>query len=97
MPRFWNAALLCAALVVPIAIAPVALFADDHETNRKYHDKKHNDDHEWNNHEDQAYRMWGKENHRKYKDFSRLKDNDRQAYWGWRHDHSDSLLKIEIR
>lgn len=97
MPRFWNAALLCAALVVPIAIAPTALLADDHHSGRKYHDNQHNDDHEWNNHEDQAYRMWGKENHRKYKDFSRLKDNDRQAYWGWRHDHSDSLLKIEIR
>jgi hypothetical protein len=97
MPRFWNAALLCAALTVPIAIAPTALFADDHSTARKYHDKKNNDDHEWNNHEDQAYRMYAKENHRKYKDFSRLKDNDQQAYWGWRHDHSDSLLKIEIK
>jgi hypothetical protein len=96
MPRFWNAALLCAALTVPIAIAPTALFADDHESSRKYHDKKHNDDHEWNNHEDQAYRMWGNENHRKYKDFSRLRANDQQAYWGWRHEHSDALLKIEI-
>jgi len=97
MPRFWNAALLCAALVVPIALAPTALRAEDRKEDRKYHDKKHNDDHEWNNHEDQAYRMWGKENHRKYKEFSRLKDNDREAYWGWRHDHSDALLKIEIR
>jgi hypothetical protein len=97
MPRFWNAALLCAALTVPIALAPTALFADDHSTARRYHDKQHNDDHEWNNHEDQAYRMYGKENHRKYREFSRLKDNDQQAYWGWRHDHSDALLKIEIR
>ncbi len=38
-----------------------------------------------------------KENHRKYRDFSRLRDNDRQAYWGWRHEHSDALLKIDIR
>jgi uncharacterized protein YxeA len=97
MPRFWNAALLCAALVVPIAIAPVALFADDHESSRKYHDKKHNDDHEWNNHEDQAYRMYGTEHHRKYVEFSKLHDNDQQAYWKWRHNHSDALLKIEIR
>ncbi len=97
MSRFWNAALLCAALTVPIAMAPTALLADDHGSNRKYHDKKHNDDHEWNDHEDQAYRMWGKENHHKYKEFSRLNKNDQQAYWGWRHDHSDSLLKIEIR
>jgi hypothetical protein len=96
MSRFLNAALLCAALTVPIAIAPTALFADDHSAARKYHDKQHNDDHEWNKNEDQAYRLYAKENHRKYRDFSRLGDNDQQAYWGWRHEHSDALLKINI-
>ena len=96
MPRFWNAALLSAALIASTAIAPIALRADDHNTARTYHDKKHNDDHEWNNHEDQAYRVWAKENHRKNREFSKLKDNDQQAYWGWRHEHSDALLKIDI-
>lgn len=97
MTRFWNAALLCAALVVPIAIAPTALLAADHNSTRRYHDNERNDDHEWNNHEDQAYRRWGKENHRKYIQFSKLHDNDRQAYWGWRHEHSDAQLNIVIR
>lgn len=97
MPRFWNAALLCAALTVPIAISSVPLFAADPAASRKYHDNQHNDDHEWNSHEDKAYRMYAKENHRKYRQFSSLKDNDQQAYWGWRHDHSDALLKIDIR
>jgi hypothetical protein len=96
MTRFWNTALLSAALMVPIAMAPTALRADDQKTARTYHDKKNNDDHEWNSHEDQAYRAWGKENHRRYKDFSKIKENDRQNYWGWRHEHSDSLLKIDI-
>ena len=100
MPRFWNAALLCAALAVPIAMAPTTLRADDQKTDqrnaRKYHDKGHNDDHEWNNHEDQAYRAYLKENHRKYRDFAKLKDEDQQSYWGWRHEHSDALLKIDI-
>jgi hypothetical protein len=41
--------------------------------------------------------MWVKENHRKNTNFAKLKENDRQTYWGWRHDHSDALLKIEIR
>lgn len=95
MPRFWKAALLGAALIMPITLAPVTLRADDHA--RTYHDKAHNDDHEWNSHEDQAYRMYAKENHRKYRDFSRVKENDRQNYWNWRHDHSDSVLKIDIR
>ncbi len=26
-----------------------------------------------------------------------LNENDQQAYWGWRHEHSDTLLKIDIR
>ena len=95
MPRFWNAVLLGAALITPIAIVPTVLRAEDQKAVR-YHDKRHNDDHEWNDHEDQAYRVWTKENHRKQREFSKLKDNDRQAYWGWRHEHSDSLLKIDI-
>ena len=101
MPRFLNAALLCAALAVPIAMAPATLRADDDQkahqkAARSYHDKNHNDDHEWNNHEDQAYRVYAKQNHRKYRDFSKLKDNDQQSYWDWRHEHSDTVLKIDI-
>ena len=93
MPRFLHAALLSAALMVPVAIAPTTLSAQV----RTYHDKEHNDDHEWNKHEDKAYRMYAKENHRKYRDFSKLHENDQQAYWGWRHEHSDAVLKIDVR
>ena len=96
MPRFLNPILLSAALVIPLAIAPAALRAADHKA-PTYHDKGHNDDHQWNNHENQAYRMYAKQNHRKYRDFSRLNENDQQAFWGWRHDHSDAQLKITIR
>ncbi len=95
MPRFLNAALLGAALIIPVAMAPTALRAQDKA--RTYHDKQHNDDHEWNSHEDRAYKMYAKQNHVKYRNFSTLNENDQQAYWGWRHDHSDALLKINIR
>ena len=94
MRRFLNAALLSAALVIPIALAPTVLLADDHD--RVYHDKDHNDDHHWDNHEDRAYRMYVKENHRKYRRFDRVPENDQQAYWGWRHEQSDAVLKINI-
>jgi len=97
MPRFYSLALLGATLIAPLAMTPTTLRAEDNKTARTYHDKKHNDDHEWNNHEDKAYSMYAKENHRKNRDFSKLKDNDQQAYWGWRHEHSDALLKIDIR
>jgi len=96
MSGFWNSALLAAALLAPIAIAPAVFAADDHRP-ATYHDKQHNDDHEWNSHEDQAYVKWTRETHRKNTPFAKLKVNDQQSYWGWRHEHSDAVLKIEIR
>jgi|ERR1700722_1459403 hypothetical protein len=96
MPGFLSAALLGAVLLTPTVIAPTVLRAQDHPV-RTYHDKKNNDDHEWNGQEDKAYGAWVKETHRKNTDFARLKVNDQQAYWGWRHEHSDTLLKIDIR
>lgn len=95
MSRFWNTALLSAALMAPIALTPTALRAQENKA-RSYHDKKHNDDHEWNGQEDKAYAVYVKDNHRKSTDFAKLKDSDQQAYWGWRHQHSDVLLKIDI-
>lgn len=97
MPRFWNTAMLGAALVIPVSLAPMIARAEDHNKARSYHDKEHNDDHQWNGQEDKAYRLYAKQNHRKYNKFETLNENDQQAYWGWRHEHSDSLLKIEIR
>jgi len=96
MSRFWNTALLSAALMVPIAMAPRVMRAEE-QAARTYHDKQHNDDHQWNGNEDQAYRAYVKDTHRKYRDFDKIKENDRQQYWGWRHDHSDALLKIEVK
>ncbi len=98
MSNLWNAALLSAALIIPVTVAPVALRAEDHKVEgRTYHDKEHNDDHQWNDHEDRAYRIYVKQNHRKYAPFVQINENDQQAYWGWRHEHSDALLKINIR
>ena len=99
MSNFWKTALLSAALVVPVAVTPTALRADDrdHDRERVYHDRDHNDDHHWDAHEGRAYRIWVKENHRRYRDFDRLRDEDRSAYWAWRHEHSDAVLKIDIR
>ena len=97
MSHFRNIALLSAALMVPIAMAPAALRAQDQRAARSYHDKQHNDDHAWNGQEDKAYRIYAKQNHRKSGAFSKLKEDDQQNYWNWRHEHSDALLKIEIK
>jgi hypothetical protein len=94
MSRFWNVALLSAALMAPIAMNPTALRA---QATRTYHDKQHNDDHAWNGQEDKAYHIYAKQNHRKNTEFAKLKEDDQQNYWNWRHEHSDALLKIEIK
>ena len=96
--RSLKTVVLSAALLAPLAVTMPQLHADDRDRNRKtYHDKAHNDDHEWNDHEDKAYRIWAKETHRRYKDFGKLKDEEREQYWAWRHNHSDVELKIDIR
>ena len=93
MTGFFKTALLATALMTPLMLTTPSLRAAD----QKYHDNARNDDHEWNSHEDKAYRIWVKENHRKYVGFDKLKDEDRQSYWGWRHNHDDALLKITIK
>ena len=99
LTRFCRAGILSLTLIGPLAFAPSALPADDdhRQETRRYRDARHNDEHEWNNREDQAYRMWVQERHRKYQDFDRLPERDWDNYWNWRHEHSDAQLKIQIR
>jgi hypothetical protein len=103
LTRFCGVGLMGATLMIPVALSPMALRAQDERRDnerreqRRYHDAKHNDDHEWNEHENQTYRMWAQERHRKYDDFPKLKERDRDAYWDWRHNHSDAVLKLDIR
>ena len=94
MPRFLNAALLRAALVVSSAIAPSMLRAETASVT--YHDKAHNDDHEWNGQEQKAYGAYQKQYHHKDNDFSKQSPKNQQAYWNLRHQHSDADLKIEV-
>ena len=101
LTRYYSIGLLSATLLAPVAILPGTAFAqDDHrkeaENARRYQDAKHHDEHAWNDHEDRAYHMWVEERHRKYNDFDRLNARDQQAYWDWRHNHSDAQLKITI-
>jgi hypothetical protein len=85
--------LLGVALVGFTPTTPL-LRADDHK--KTWHDNERNEDHEWNDREDRAYRMYVKEHHRKYKDFGKLKEDERQEYWRWRHEHNDTVLKLDI-
>jgi hypothetical protein len=88
MQRFLTSALF-GVILISGTMTPTALRADD----RKYHDSEHNDEHAWNSHEEKAYKSWAKENHRKYVNFSKLRQEDQRAYWNWRHNHPDADMK----
>ncbi|HMF77189.1 MAG TPA: hypothetical protein VK604_16140 [Bryobacteraceae bacterium] len=91
---------LSAALVVPqIVMAQDHDRRDDHDRqdDRGFYDKHHKDYHKWDSHEDRAWHIYEEQHHRKYVDFNAARESDRQAYWAWRHNHNDSLLKIDIR
>lgn len=95
--RYYGIGVLSCTLLT----SPGAALAQEHrkeaENDRRYQDARHHDEHAWNDHEDRAYRMWLEQRHHKYSEFDRLKSRDQQAYWDWRHNHSDAQLKIEIR
>jgi hypothetical protein len=99
LTRFYSLGLLSVVSLAPVSVLPGTALAKDNHRNdeRKYQDARHHDEQVWNDHEDRAYRVWLRERHRKYNDFARLHARDQQAYWDWRHDHSDAQLKIDIR
>ena len=99
MKRYFNIALAGTALVAGLALATHFAQAQDRKDAPAvtYHDKKGNDDHQWNGQEDKAYGIYQKDNHKKDVEFGKLKESDQQNYWNWRHQHSDALLKIDIK
>jgi len=93
MSRFFGAVLLSAALLVPVGVQAQE-GRDDHShsdtQSKRYYDSTHKDYHQWNSNEDQAYHQYLKENHRADKNWSKASKKDQNAYWNWRHEHSDS-------
>lgn len=101
---FLSISMLLGILMLGAAlIAPVAARADNDNHDKKqqvqrYYDKKHHDYHEWNENEDRAYRSYLQENRRDYREFRVVQRPQQQQYFGWRHDHPDSVLfKVETR
>ena len=82
MKKFLHVLLFTATLAAPITFVAQA---DDKVV--VYQDRGHHDSHEWNNGEDQRYRTYLQEHHRKYRDFGKLSRKDQDAYWNWRHSH----------
>lgn len=79
MRKYLGILLMGAALTAPVALAQVNVHV--------YTDTRHHDSHEWNHDEDQRYRSYMLEHHRKYRDFDKLNRRDQDSYWNYRHSH----------
>ena len=90
--------LILTAFFASVALtAPVAMRADDHH-DKRYYDRDAKDYHNWDDHEDRAYRIYLGEQHRQYRELRKVKPAEQKNYFRWRHDHSDQVLfKVEIR
>jgi hypothetical protein len=87
MRKLCTAAALSAALLIPVAMR-----AEDHHDKRVtvYVDPYNHDRHEWNDHEQRAYRHWmEQERHQQYRDWKRLNKREQREYWQWRHNNMD--------
>ncbi len=76
-------------LLLPLAAQPPR--DDDHRD--RYYDRDHKDYHEWNEREERAWhRYWEEQRHALPLTWRRANEEQRRAYWRWRHEHPDSEL-----
>jgi hypothetical protein len=76
--------------------SPLAMRADDKHHDRdehhRYWDASERDWHEWNDREDRAYRRYLENQHHAYREWTKANKREQEAYWRWRHHHSDEML-----
>ena len=91
---YFSSLLLAAALVLPAASQANPLPQEEHsrdqqEKNSRVYDSEHKDYHNWNNDEDQQWRQYLTDQHRKYHDYSKANKKEQSGYWNWRHENED--------
>ena len=84
--------ILCSAIVLPL-IAGGQERRDEQNRpqaseSRRYEDSAHRV-HEWDASEDQAYRRYLQEHHKKDHDFAKASKREQNNYWKWRQSHPD--------
>jgi hypothetical protein len=87
LSRYLRALFLTVAIVAPVVGTGCAVRG---AYGVRVYDRDHRDYHNWDDREDRAYRGYLQERHENYRDFSKLKRNEQNDYWNWRHGHADS-------
>jgi hypothetical protein len=80
------------ALVVALAAGGFIVAAatpQEASVQLKVYDSGHHDYHNWDSHEDQAYRGYLNDSHQDYRAYDKQSHKNQQNYWNWRHKHPD--------
>ena len=80
-----GAGLLLTGLLGTVAPRPTEAQSVD----VRVYDSHHKDYHNWDDHEDRAYRGYLAEHHKEYREYNRQNHRDQDNYWKWRHQHPD--------
>lgn len=86
--RFIGALFLTAALATSGSILAAAAPQEAGVQVRVY-DTNHKDYHNWDDHEDHAYRAFLTERHEAYRPYAKQNHKHQNDYWNWRHSHPD--------
>jgi hypothetical protein len=84
--RYIRSLLLAAAITAP---ALVVVEAKAQEVQVRIYDRDHHDYHNWDAHEDRAYRHYLVVHHRTYVEYSRQGHSVQRNYWNYRHTYPD--------
>ena len=85
--RFIASLFLASALVAPVSI--MAAPKPQASIQVRVYDKDHHDYHNWDDHEDAAYRAYLTDHHQTYRVYAKQHHSTQKDYWNWRHEHPD--------
>ncbi len=92
MKRLLLTATMLGALGIPVIAQDHDRQDDRHENTatRRYYDRAHKDNHEWNESESAAWNVYRPAHHVRQSEFGRVSRRQQQDYWNWRHEHPDN-------
>jgi hypothetical protein len=83
-----SALLVAAAIAAPVMVVTGA-DAQEATVQVRVYDRDHRDYHNWDDHEDRAFRNYLAEQHRDYREYNQQNRREQKHYWNWRHSHPD--------
>jgi hypothetical protein len=86
--RYISSLFLAAAIAAPALVVAEAK-AQEASVQVRVYDRDHRDYHNWDDHEDRAYRRYLVVQHRSYREYNRQHYRVQKHYWNWRHSHPD--------